>query len=126
LQLEARLFHLPLPDDAFERHRDGFDWCDETSIAYLSAMHRTNAPPPARALTISRTFFGKVEIHLDAARLKSVTSSLHSPLDEGTAIPASQPTAGTPFSLQLAGKQSRLNGNVCSDLAARARPGSHR
>ena len=61
LQLEARLFHLTLPEDAFERHRDGFDWCDETSIAYLSAMHRTNAPPPARALTISPTFSAKLK-----------------------------------------------------------------
>jgi len=76
---------------------------------FLSTTHRTNAPPPARALTISRTFFGKVEIRLDAAWLKSVTSSLHSPLDEGTAIPASQPTAGTPFSLAARQVEQKLH-----------------
>jgi hypothetical protein len=79
----------------------------------------SNAPYQCTAdgarLNHQSNIFGKVEIRLDAARLKSVTSSLHSPLDEGTAIPASQPTAGTPFSLQLASKQSRLNGNTCSD-----------
>jgi hypothetical protein len=53
-------------------------------------------------------------------------SSLHSPLDEGTAIPASQPTAGTPFSPMARRQAPRFDGNICSGRHQRRelQPGS--
>jgi hypothetical protein len=56
--------------------------------ARLPQQRRRIFAPPHAWFNHRRKIFSKVEIYLEGATVVFIVSSLHSPLDEGTAIPA--------------------------------------